>query len=343
MNKLESLLSKLDRVQTQGSGSWVALCPAHDDCNRSLKVSVGTDNILVKCFGGCSTQDVLHSLQLPWSALFFDGLASNPRPENSGRPVEVKSIDEEVCKVVYQWLIEELTLSDRHRGELRARGLSDEAIDHRGYRSLTFKQSARAVKKIYGLCKEALPYVPGFLSVGGRWRLNWKDGLLIPVRGIDGNPLAFQIRLPRKSAKYRWFTTPGLASPANVHHPLCTPRTFESQKAVRLTEGPLKADIAQELDPSIRTLGVPGVGNWKKALDCIYALEVDTVHVAFDVDWDKKKGVAESVNNIGQALMDGGYKILLEYWNPEHGKGLDDLLANGYCPTVLDPNKGSVW
>lgn len=48
-----------------------ALCPAHHDERPSLSFTEGDDGrVLVKCFSGCPTADVIAALNLTWSDLF---------------------------------------------------------------------------------------------------------------------------------------------------------------------------------------------------------------------------------------------------------------------------------
>ena len=68
---VQKLLSRLNGVKQLPSGSWQALCPAHDDHTPSLCVRQGDDGrALVKCHAGCSTPDVLHVLGLTVKDLF---------------------------------------------------------------------------------------------------------------------------------------------------------------------------------------------------------------------------------------------------------------------------------
>lgn len=68
---VQKLLSRLNGVKQLPSGSWQALCPAHDDHSPSLSVSQGDDGrALVMCHAGCSLHDVLHALGLTVKNLF---------------------------------------------------------------------------------------------------------------------------------------------------------------------------------------------------------------------------------------------------------------------------------
>lgn len=66
----ERLLSRLDRVRRCGKG-WIARCPAHEDKTASLSVAVGDDGrVLLHCFAGCLTTDIVGSMGLEVGDLF---------------------------------------------------------------------------------------------------------------------------------------------------------------------------------------------------------------------------------------------------------------------------------
>jgi hypothetical protein len=70
MTPLENLLSRLQKVKGK-NGSWTACCPSHEDASPSLAVREGEDGrVLIHCFGGCSTADVLGSMGLDMTDLF---------------------------------------------------------------------------------------------------------------------------------------------------------------------------------------------------------------------------------------------------------------------------------
>jgi hypothetical protein len=54
-----------------GAGRWMAKCPAHPDRSPSLSIREGRDRriVLLRCFAGCETRDVLKKLSLKWSAI----------------------------------------------------------------------------------------------------------------------------------------------------------------------------------------------------------------------------------------------------------------------------------
>lgn len=67
---LGRMLERLDKVSTV-AGGFRACCPAHDDQHPSLSIREGDDGrILLHCWAGCKTADVLAALGLSWADLF---------------------------------------------------------------------------------------------------------------------------------------------------------------------------------------------------------------------------------------------------------------------------------
>lgn len=71
---VNDLLARLEGVRGR-NGSWSAKCPAHADRSPSLSVKDGGNGlILMHCFGGCGTDDVLGALELTMTDLFPERL-----------------------------------------------------------------------------------------------------------------------------------------------------------------------------------------------------------------------------------------------------------------------------
>jgi len=93
--RIEEFVSRLSEARPSGPGQWSALCPAHDDRNPSLSISTGDDGrVLVKCFSGCSAEQIVAALGLEMSDLFPD------RPAN--RIVAEYDYRDENGAVLYQ-------------------------------------------------------------------------------------------------------------------------------------------------------------------------------------------------------------------------------------------------
>lgn len=77
----EEFVGRLEGV-ISAQGGWVALCPAHGDRSPSLSVSDGQEGVLVRCFAGCETTDVISAMGLKMKDLFYDARATGPaQPE----------------------------------------------------------------------------------------------------------------------------------------------------------------------------------------------------------------------------------------------------------------------
>ncbi len=91
MLNADLLLERLDNVRPNGSGRWLARCPAHQDRTSSLSVRLADDRILVYCFAGCKTTDVLTAVNLELKDLFN----APERPHQFTRETEQERLERE--------------------------------------------------------------------------------------------------------------------------------------------------------------------------------------------------------------------------------------------------------
>jgi hypothetical protein len=71
--RIEGFLNRLEAVKPNGPDRWQARCPAHDDRTPSLSIGLGDDErILVTCFAGCTTDEVVGALGLSLVHLFSE-------------------------------------------------------------------------------------------------------------------------------------------------------------------------------------------------------------------------------------------------------------------------------
>ena len=67
---IETLLSRLN-TRVTGKRTYMARCPAHDDRAASLSILEKNDGtVLLNCFAGCETRDVLEALGLGFKDLY---------------------------------------------------------------------------------------------------------------------------------------------------------------------------------------------------------------------------------------------------------------------------------
>ena len=70
MTPVELLLSRLQKVKGR-NGSWTACCPAHNDKGPSLAIrEVDDGRILLHCFAGCETLNVVQAVGMDMTDLF---------------------------------------------------------------------------------------------------------------------------------------------------------------------------------------------------------------------------------------------------------------------------------
>ncbi len=74
----DNILTRLESVRETGQGRWIARCPAHYDRTPSLSIGQADDGrILINCFAGCATSEVVSVVGLELSDLFPDKPGSN--------------------------------------------------------------------------------------------------------------------------------------------------------------------------------------------------------------------------------------------------------------------------
>ena len=248
------------------------------------------------------------------------------RPEHEPPP-EPEPLPISVRHDVYFDLLSHLSLSEKHRADLRGRGLSDERIDRNMYRTFPSSESAR--RFLAGLLADFhnLDGVPGFYrTADGHWSVSSWPGLLIPVCDRDGFIQGIQIRLddasnPKK--RYGWLSStdkPGGAKSGNYIHVTGD----RASRTAYLTEGGLKGDVASFLDGDALFVCFAGVNSLKYLRDVLKDLDVDEVRIAMDMDklgnWRVQKAL-DKIRNIIASL-----RLPSDVMNWNVGiKGVDDF------------------
>lgn len=194
---------------------------------------------------------------------------------------------------VYREMLSMLKLKERHRSDLRRRGLSEGEIASMvkfGYRSTDHTDSLRIARKLLaqGFCLKGIPGF--FINRQGDWEAAFypsNEGYLCPVRTVDGKITGFQIRLdrPYKKRKYAWFTSSGLEGGTSSKSPASLSGIMTGG-VVRVTEGVLKAEIACQCSGQAY-IGNPGVSNYKGVRQILCELKaqgLQTVWECYDMD-----------------------------------------------------------
>lgn len=75
-------LAEMLGAQPAGRRRWRAKCPSHEDRRPSLSIAQGERGVLLRCWAGCRTEQVMAAIPLPMAALFDDAqLSPNTRAE----------------------------------------------------------------------------------------------------------------------------------------------------------------------------------------------------------------------------------------------------------------------
>jgi len=74
-----AILKRLTGVEEIGPGRWRACCPLHDDQHPSLYITVEDDRVLLHCFAGCKTIDIVRTLGFRMAELFAKNPGSRQR------------------------------------------------------------------------------------------------------------------------------------------------------------------------------------------------------------------------------------------------------------------------
>jgi hypothetical protein len=247
----------------------------------------------------------------------------------------------DILHQVYHAVLQSLRLSPQHRAQLTQRGLCDQDISFRQYRSLPREGRAALAKQLVERFGETTcARVPGLYIREQEqrrwWSLAGAPGLVIPVRNAACQVIALMVRSDDPDAESRYsaisskkYQGPSPGSP--IHIPLIESAT---SSVIRLTEGFLKADIATTLS-GLHTIGLPGVSMWASAFPFLKTLHHPAIHLAFDMDACRNLQVALALRQAARTLQAEGFRVHLEIWDEVDGKGIDDLLAAGHTPTVL--------
>ena len=94
---IETFISRLDGIKETGPGKYLSRCPAHDDRSPSLAIKDGDDGrVLIHCFAGCETEDVLSAVGMTFSDIMPERIGS----EHSYKPMRQRFDARQVLRVL---------------------------------------------------------------------------------------------------------------------------------------------------------------------------------------------------------------------------------------------------
>lgn len=312
---------------------------------------------------GISRKDAYRELMAIWNSSDEEKRTAMTSPVLPTVTHESKPGPRNWRDAVYRALLSDLPLSERHREDLRRRGLTDDQIDHSLIRSMpacgtnTFAERAlyesgiihiddpeECISMWRKLFKEKGSIIPGFWQhQDGTIRLVRNDGYLIPVVDCDGMISGLQIRhdpLPddvtewqkENYHRYSWLSSSwknqgcAVTGISQISYS-GFPNTERMPEGICLTEGCLKGFITSQLTnwPVIALIGVSNYSQLPDELKLLKERGVQRIHMMLDMDYHSNKHVADSRNRIIQMVTESGIKTIQDEWDPAY-KGIDDWM-----------------
>jgi hypothetical protein len=90
------LLPRFEGVRSRGAGKWATRCPAHEDHSPSLSITEGDKGFLLKCWAGCTLDEITAALGLEIKDLFYDVL---PDPRQRREVLQRRAKEQAVQRV----------------------------------------------------------------------------------------------------------------------------------------------------------------------------------------------------------------------------------------------------
>lgn len=356
---INDILAKLSKVKKKRD-TYTALCPSHEDKSPSFSVREVGDRILVKCFAGCSTEQICSSLGIELKDLFTNTdtkFYGNNKQYKRVKREEIPSVvvgksapgakqsvaptaaEPERLNEVYKYFLESLRLDSRHGDHLlNERGLGDTTIAEKLYASIPdedgWREINREMRRQFG---DKLRGVAGFYKGGEslEWKARiYRNGYFIPCRNAKGLIIGLLIRPDgvNPKPKYYWFSTPpadyigGTSSGTPLH--FVKPDLVKKTKQIIITEGALKADRISEFTGEA-VVAIAGVSCFPEtiATDLQRQLpELERVVIAFDMDMWTNPNVKTALIKLICLFQASGLEVQVKNWDIAEGKGYDDYL-----------------
>jgi len=118
----DKIISRLEGVKDTGQDRWNARCPAHEDRSPSLAIKEVNDRLLVHCFAGCSTYEIVSAVGLELSDLF-------PEKRESHKPLSRPFPASDILKCLsLESMFVYICAQDLQRGEK----LTDQDVERLG-------------------------------------------------------------------------------------------------------------------------------------------------------------------------------------------------------------------
>ena len=235
--------------------------------------------------------------------------------------------------LVYSTALDLLGLREEALDDLIGRGLSIEAIDSAGYRSIPLRGTECRnfiANMLESLGEDLLRRCPGFTDKNGRlafWAASGtRDGYVVPYRDECG----FITGIQQKMLGGRYLTARSSIL-SSVYH---VAGTGGPGDALYITEGAVKATVASHLG-DIWTFAVAGQSLNPQHIDVIKRLRPGRVIAAPDQEDNVNTDRAREC--WARTLWEQNLQVATAVWEGEDlggAKGLDDLLLYGDHPRI---------
>lgn len=335
------------KFKSKGDGeSLYYYCPFCND--KRGKLNLNTKNQIWRCNkcgegGGvvslveevreCSREEAREWLNNNPDVIIVEegAVLTTPEPTNSIAPEDVRD-------KTYRALLSLLTLKDSHREDLHRRGLTEQAIEKFGFKSMPNKVVGKEIANKLIKAGYELKGVPGFYTISSGWKMQDLSGYLVPFVNSEGKITGMQIRVDKpgeRNAKYMSLTSTGKknGTKSSIEAHLVG---YNGQDKVFITEGALKADIASYLTWKRKKrlcafLAIPGVNNYKslmKSLPILKEKGVTAFYNCFDMDrvgnhdCELNEQVKKAILKIEEIVKEAGFEWKSLEW--EYEKGIDD-------------------
>lgn len=116
---LDKVLSRLKGVRKSLRG-WVACCPAHHDHQPSLSIGLGNEgHILLKCFAGCSLEQIIATMDLAMADVFSPALSTSNKHGTPNKGRNISLIDLAVDKLLPWQFLFNMGVMENESGALQ--------------------------------------------------------------------------------------------------------------------------------------------------------------------------------------------------------------------------------
>lgn len=338
----------------------VNLAKSNFKCYRECSDCIGRGGMLdlynLLCGGGTDRKTAYVEIM---NKLKHEALPEIKRPAEpifTPQKSQENTTDAQTLDKAYRAFLATLTLSEKHRANLLSRGLTEPAIQKGLYKTVPQGQAAWS-KSLRALEAQgiALQGVPGFYRKDGRYcAATFRSGFFIPYFDEQGRICGMQIRFDTAKEggkRYLWFSSAGYEDGCSARNitsygaPGLMP-TVDSGRLVFVTEGALKAAVANALDakhhPMIAIGGVSCYGQWEETCKYLQSKNIRFVVDAFDSDRETNANVQRVLEKLYKIAAQHGIQMQRCDWGTAQ-KGVDDYLLSAAVQTDDGVMLSSLW